>query len=132
MRDQGLLLSERIGLRVCTMKFQINMRELEHDYYADEVPAHLAAFQKILGTIKIFFVQIIVKHITNVRFLYITGKLGGFTKSKIKADEELFCAELSVWFLVIYTFGLEPSICLAAFMVCVFIRLKPMKRVGAI
>lgn len=56
------------------MKFQINMRELEHDYYADEVPAHLAAFQKFLGTIKIFFVQIIVKHITNVRFLYITGK----------------------------------------------------------
>lgn len=74
MRDQGLLLSERIRLRVCTMKFQINMRELEHDYYADEVPAHLAAFQKFLGTIKIFFVQIIVKHITNVRFLYITGK----------------------------------------------------------
>lgn len=34
VRDQGLLLSERKGLRVCTMKFQINMRELEHDYYA--------------------------------------------------------------------------------------------------
>lgn len=69
MRYQGLLLSERKGLSVCTMKFQINMRELEHDYYAVEVPAHLAAFQKVLGTIKIFFVQIIVKHITSVRFL---------------------------------------------------------------
>lgn len=70
MRDQGLLLSERKGLCVCTMKFQINMRELERDYYADEVPAHLAAFQKFLGIIKIIFVQNLVKDITNVRLLY--------------------------------------------------------------
>lgn len=47
MRDQGLLLSERIGLRVCTMKFQINMRELEHDYYADEGPSPLGGVPKI-------------------------------------------------------------------------------------
>lgn len=56
------------------MKFQINMRELEHDYYADEVPAHLAAFQKFLGIKKRISVQNLVKYIKNVRFSYWTDK----------------------------------------------------------
>lgn len=64
--------------------------------------------------------------------MYIIGKLGGFIKSKIKVDEELFCVEFFVWFFVIYIFGLELSICLVVFMVCVFLRFKLMKRVGVI